>query len=93
MSIASLAIAAVDTVVCFLRRTWRSVTCFACGLILFNVALAIFINGIYLPVLLRQLADLSALGGLLTGAAALVAALMPFVFARSYDKRHRTHEE
>lgn len=81
-----LLLAALDVLVCFLRKTWRPVTCFAVGLIVFFTAGAVLVNGIVIPLMTKTPLDLSGLGSLVSSTALLVGALMPFVLARSYEK-------
>lgn len=80
------ALKALDILVCFLRKTWRPVTCFAVGIIMFGIGATIIVNGVALPLITKQALDLNGLGSLVTGTAALIASLGPFVLARSYEK-------
>lgn len=82
----TLALKALDVGLCFLRKTWRPVTCFAAGLVLFFTSAAVLINAVIIPLSTHAPLDLNGLGGLLTGAAAFIASLMPFVVARTYEK-------
>jgi hypothetical protein len=57
---------------CLLRKWWRPLTCA-------GIAGSLLVNGIWVPLITRTGADL-------TGLAALVAALTPFVAARTFEK-------
>ena len=66
------AITAVDTVICFVRKTWRP-------LMLVGVAVATWVNLVLIPVVTWKLPDL-------TEAAAWIAACGALQWVRSWEK-------
>lgn len=68
----SAILAALDALLCLIRKFWRPLTCV-------GIAGSLIVNGIVIPLWTKGAADL-------TGLAALVASLTPFVAARAYEK-------
>jgi len=63
---------ALDIGLCLIRKWWRPLTCV-------GIAGSLIVNGLAIPLMTKTGADL-------TGLAALVASLTPFVAARTFEK-------
>lgn len=77
---------AQEVALCVARKWWRPMCCVGVGLSIMNLAIAVFVGGIWLPLAKGQPLDFAALGNMATGIAALVASLTPFVAARAFEK-------
>lgn len=80
------ALAVQDVLLCLVRKWWRPLVCLGVAVTMVLISVAILINGVILPLVARQAADLSQLGSLIMSMSALVGSLFPFVFARSWEK-------
>lgn len=63
---------ASEIALCAVRKWWRPIVCISMGL-------SLLVNGVALPLILRQFPDL-------TGLAALCVALAPFAWLRTHEK-------
>jgi len=78
MTVIARLLSVQEAALCLCRKWWRPATCV-------GIAGSLVVNGVVIPLMGGTAADL-------TGLAALVAALTPFVAARTFEKSREVAE-